>query len=351
MKVLGRILDTKLDPLMGSTGWCMLDGDCCFVCAMDGNSLTSLDVFNPAAMSVLQALTDPILGRLTGCEGIAIRGNYCHVGGYTSDRFTVVDKTDPSNMSIVASLQDAELLDGACTIDNFGDYDFVGAYNKHRLTVVRVNDPLNPVIVGNNFQDVVNLRNPTYVKCSRSGQYLFVTARGSDKFVTMSISNPLDISIAGSCPCGLRISGMCLSADEKLAYVADSQGNSLIVVDIEVPTAPSVLGTTAAVIPWALVPACVSGTRFILVTSYNGDEVAVVDAYDPANPFVVEFLQDAALLNGADDIKYRNGVAFVTLNAGGGLTSVSLKPRHVVTAKKCGSYSMRRCVSRSKVIT
>ena len=238
--------DSIFDAGMAGSGWCQLKGDYAFVTGANGDALTSINISNPADLSIGQVLTDPVLNRLEGCEGIEIKGNYAFVGGIYADTFNVIDITDPTDMSIVASLNDDVQLNGVATIAIYGNYAFVGAYYNSSITVVDITNPLAPSIVEIK-KDTDNLGLPVYIKVTSDGQNLFVVARGSDKFVVMDISNPLDISIKGSCSCGIvsqKLSGLAISDNEQYVFMTEyADGDSLHVIDVSVLTAPEVIGT------------------------------------------------------------------------------------------------------------
>jgi len=113
MRVVGSLHDPSI--FAGADG---LDvaGKFAYVVSGVSNSLSIVDISNPAAPTLTTNLTDD-LGRLNRAWGISVSGNYAYVAAGNmgdGDRLTIVDVSDPGHPMITGSVQDHQRRAGPC---------------------------------------------------------------------------------------------------------------------------------------------------------------------------------------------------------------------------------------------
>jgi hypothetical protein len=316
------VVDSITDEGIYTVGWLAISGNYAFLTSYNTNAFVSINISDPANLSIGQILTDDVLDRLNDCEGVAIKGNYAYVGSPGTNRFTVVDITDPTDMSVVASLQDATNFGKINSVDIYGNYAFVVSVDSDKVTSVDISTPANPSVADSLF-NINNTLNCKYCKVNAAGNYLFVSSAGKDTFFTVDISDPTNMSIAGSCACDAT-GGLCLRTDEQYAFVCDYTKDKLSVVDISTPSSPSVVGSVsnADILNYTAVPVYIPQTHTVAATSWFNKNVVFIDVSDPANPHIDEYYHDAVNLDACDDIKYSGGYLFVSIEHG--LTVLSI---------------------------
>ncbi len=119
---------------------------------------------------------------------------------------------------------------------------------------------------------------------ARSGNYLYV-ADGPAGLQVVDVSNPKKPKVVGSLVTGTYASSIAVSGN--YAYVGDN--NSMLIVDVSTPTAPTLVGTftdTARIDTPRDIAINSAGTLAAL--SYVAQEVLLVDVSSPASPVLVK---------------------------------------------------------------
>ena len=240
-----------------------------------GNSLTIVDVTNPATPTVVGTVTDP--NQLFGAYGVAVSadGHYAYVAyqgtllgqpsgpDTSSGGFSVIDLSTIGNPQIVANLDNGSLpapytgtnaLEHANSVAISGNYAYVSAFYNDSVTVIDISTPASPSIVK-------TIHDPA------------------------DLCNPNDLTVQGS-----------------LLYIADQNGGcttgapQLTIYDISTPTNPTLTGSLSD--PPVLGGAYrirVSGS-FAYISALGQAAVAAIDVSDPSNPRLSDFVQDPAHL-------------------------------------------------------
>ena len=147
-----------------------------------------VDISNSSSLSIVETIEDPLLKTP---ERIEIAGNYAYV--VSDENFSILNVSDPLNLSIVGNLNDIDFnsLSNMMDLVVFGTYAFFSNYFTNKFFVV----------------DILNPNSPAYV-------------------TSLSISNIHEIELNGTG------SGIIYDAN-----------NLLGAIDISTPTSPSLRGT------------------------------------------------------------------------------------------------------------
>jgi hypothetical protein len=225
-----------------------------------------------------------------------------------------------SNPTAVGSVSNATSLSGAGYVAVSGSYAYTAAYSAGTLTVVDISNPSSPQVVGQS-PSIPGLLNPSHIFIV--GTYAYVTSQNRNG------------------PKGTN------SND-------DGTGNSLTIVDISNPTAPTIVGTlhnsnvmfsphgVAVSGSYAFVAAqgCIAGLGPPCVPplTNNGDAFVVVDVGNPANPTIVASIANNNLpapwtgsgaLKHACSIAISGNYAYVTASYQNRLTIIDISdPLH-----------------------
>jgi hypothetical protein len=225
-----------------------------------GNSLTEVDISNPAAPVVVGSLHSA--ANLFGAYGIAVQGGYAFVasqGLLGSGQPSVPDTStgsfsviDVSSMQVVAHLDNGSLpppwtgknvFDHATSVAIAGHYAYVTAFDNARVTVVDISNPLTPTIVAS-LQDATNLAFPADLAVA--GHYLYVavqTGAFSPQFAEVDISNPANPTVVATLNSSLLYGAYRIRVRGDFAYVAASGASGVAMIDVSDPTLPRIAGS------------------------------------------------------------------------------------------------------------
>jgi hypothetical protein len=248
-----------------------------------------------------------------GVEGMTVSGDYAYVTIYGSDKFEIVDISNPASPALLSS---SATDDEVNYVSVQGKYAYVTSYGGQTLRVWDISNPTAPTSVGSvaigsksysnyvqgryvyvagaesNFLrifDVANPAAPAFVgSVSTTGNALGVYVKGKYAYVTdysgaylriFDVSNPASPSAAGFVATGAGPSYLYVQG--KYAYVPNSVGNTLKIFDVSDPATPALEGSVAT--GTAPAQAYVQG-RYAYVSIYNGTAVQVIDVSNPASP-------------------------------------------------------------------
>ncbi|CAK8988684.1 PKD domain containing protein, partial [Durusdinium trenchii] len=117
-----------------------------YACANYAARLSVVDVSDPSSPSIL-ASTEYDAANLVMCEGVAVDGNYAYVTTWSDSAsasyLAVVDISDPTSPSIVGSIIDGT-LGPAMTIAADEGHVYLPSGTGDGMIVVDVSDPSNP---------------------------------------------------------------------------------------------------------------------------------------------------------------------------------------------------------------
>lgn len=150
----------------------------CAYGSVGGGSVTIVNISDPLNPVIAGTYGSPALG---GCEGIAVSGNYAYATAYATDSLTILDISNPAAPSYVGSVADATYLNQAHEVIVIGNYAYVASQLYDGVTVVDVSTPAVPVIVDR----VADTQMNHAVRILNKGSYLYVSAYSADRVVVL----------------------------------------------------------------------------------------------------------------------------------------------------------------------
>jgi hypothetical protein len=217
-----------------------------------------------------------------------------------------------SSLSITGSLTDSTNLAGATSISMAGHYAYVAAYGdgsgsgsaSSRLTALDVADPAHPVFKGSTADARLAGADGVF----STGHYAYVAATNSNSLVIVDVSDPTAPMVVGAVhDDDLLNQAYSVFVSGQYAYVAAqgcvpkgctaSGGNALVVVDVADPSAPAIAGSYRDAIRTHHADSVqVVGNRAYL-TAFYSDTVTVLDVSNPASPSLVGSVTDPTNLH------------------------------------------------------
>jgi hypothetical protein len=252
-----------------------------------GNSLTIVDISNPASPTVVGSISSPTA--LFGAYGVAVQGSYAYVAyqgvlagqpqtpDTSTGGFSVIDITNPAGPKIVATIDNGSLtgslsngLYHATAVAISSHYAYVTAWAGGHLTVIDISNPTAPQIVYS-LADWPHLQYSNDITIQ--GNYAYIAAQtGSTNFqlVDVSLLNPARPVIVGALSNSTLLTG---------AYRVRVRGN------------------------------------YAYVAATSRSTVAAIDVSNPATPRIAGYLTDAAHLHSVDDVDIDSSGRYVIANS------------------------------------
>ncbi len=295
--------------------------------AVGGANFFVIDVSNPSAPTLVATLTDA--ARMTHVYGIYVAGSYAYVAtgyggsqGVGDDRLTVIDISNPKSPSIVGSLQDHTNLYYALHVYVSGNYAYVSAPYNNQLTIVDISNPADPLYAGS-VQDNTTLyrADGTWVQ----GRYAYVISHnfngpGVDYLNAIDVSNPKKPFIVSSLSSTNFRGGDQMYVSGKYAYVPGNanneptSGHTMSVVDISNPSSMSIVGSYTSSTYVGSSCYVFGAGKYVYLTSADNNRLTVVDVSNPTSPQMVGSVQDNSYLAGAVFVQVAGKYAYVTTN-------------------------------------
>ena len=143
-----------------------------------------------------------------------------------------------------------------------------------------------------------------------SGRYAYSSARDSNQFTVLDISNPKDISIEASISVSADLLyGVALRDSDSTAFVVGRDNNMVSAVDVSDPSNPSEVGTVSDAGLGGATGVDIIDETYIIVAARDTHSVLTIDAESPSNLSIVDQLTDTTVLKKADEIiVHRRGV-------------------------------------------
>jgi len=287
LKEVGFIKDTTV---LSAAESIYVSGKYAYIASHFSNTLSIFDISNPRTPTRVGYIKDEINAHyLGGAEGVYVSGKYAYVASRDDDSFTVIDISNPSQpveTGYAVNLTNASALEGAISVYVSGKYAYVVAEKSSSFTVFDISDPFNPkeasvLIDGINGVTGLGAAFGVYV----SGKYAYVAARGGHLTV-INISNPEKPVVLGSFTDTSSLRGAdSVYVSGKYAYVTAYSTDTLAIIDISNPFAPSLAGkivngagATALDYPFKVY---VVGD-YAYVPSYNDKSLSVFNISNPA---------------------------------------------------------------------
>jgi len=264
-------------------------GDYLFIPGGGNSTVRSIDVTDRANPVAADTLTDPTDTELFNMRGVATDGDWLYVTGeegvVVGDfLFTIVNVSDPTNMTIEGSVTSASFGLGRGVAVQ-GDFCYVVAGPGGNFLVVDVSDRTDPQIVGSvslfsESSDVI-----------ADGNFCYVTCSGTDRVVSIDVSVPtapvvedseIDATTLDGC------TGMALFGD--VLFVAVTTGDRLTAIDVSDPSNLAQISSLADTDFDGIsgVALTADGTRAVVGSYVIGDWVTLVDVSDPSAMVILD---------------------------------------------------------------
>ncbi len=222
-----------------------------------GNSLTVVDISNPAAPAVVPVPTQSA-SELFGAYAVAVSGNYAYVASQgvlsgqpqapqtSTGSFSVIDL---STGAIVANLQNASLtgsqtnwLQHATGVSIDGSFAYVTAFDSNRLTTIDISIPTDPVLKAS-LHDATNLGDPNDVATQGNFAYVANQVPSGMEFTVLNIANPpATPTVVGTVTDPTLVGSYRVRVNGNFAYVSANSASSVAGIDVSNPSAPRLAG-------------------------------------------------------------------------------------------------------------
>jgi hypothetical protein len=215
---------------------------------------------------------------------------------YISNRIYAhsMDITPDSNWITEVTSTNIASAGGMRGIDVVGDYAYITDINSAEMHVYDVSNPADPKMVGSvNLTTGNDLVEDSLGTIIVQGDYAYIYYMNRELYgvtnghvVVVDISNPANPTRVGQ-SVSLTATNFSYDLDVQGNYVyfADNQNSQLDIIDVTVPTNPTLVKTVSVTAPHAVV---VSGKyAYTVPEQTTNDPVSVVDISDPPNAFLV----------------------------------------------------------------
>jgi hypothetical protein len=150
-----------------------ISGNDAYVTAFSGHCLTTIDISNPAAPTLVASLHDDT--NLAAPNDVATQGNFAYVANQVPSgmEFTVVNISNPSAPTVAGTLTDPSLL-GAYRVRVNGNFAYVSANAAGAVAGIDVSNPAAPRLAGSVTDP--HLADVDGLALSGTGQYVIATS-------------------------------------------------------------------------------------------------------------------------------------------------------------------------------
>jgi hypothetical protein len=245
-----------------------VSGNYAYITSGSQNCLRVVDISNPTAPSIVATLSG-----LTGAGYVAVSGTKAYVTSSSGAYLKVVDISTPTSPAVVGTLS---TLTAAGRVAVSGSYAYVVSATGGTLRVIDVSVSTTPSLVGT----LSGLTSPYDVAIS--GNYAYVVNSNSTTMNIINVTTKASPALVGTAtglnsPLGVAVSG-------NYAYVTNSGTTTMSIIDISTPASPVVVGTATGLTSPADI--AVSG-NYAYVVSSNGAHLKVIDVSTYSSPVVV----------------------------------------------------------------
>jgi len=261
-----------------------------YVLSRAGDWLSVFDISNPEDIQILGHLAD---AHFNSSSGMAIIDELLYITSRLNKSLTVVDCTDMINFDvsqIVSSVQDSTILDKAHGVAVSNGYAYVVSEDSNTFTVINISDPTNLTIVN-------AISHPTYLFGAMSifisGTYAYVGAYYGNRLTIINIGNPEHPSIVSSMDGLSGISSVYVQDDK--AYVASSLDHTLTIIDVSNKTSPAINKRMTDNVNLNGIKDVVVIDNYAFVVSYFTKLLSIIDVSDSSAPRIVNSILDDRL--------------------------------------------------------
>ena len=270
------------------------------------------------------------------------------IGKASTANFGAINAADPSFFypapvaKVSHTATTGPFLSAPQVVTVVGNFAYVGSSSSTSFQILDITNPLLPVkrgsLVGTGTAGAANLSFPRGIAIA--GSYAYVTSSSNNSLQIINIANPDAPTATGSllngaggallsAPYGIAVSG-------SYAYIASSSSKALEIVNITNPAAPVHAGqlTNTTWLNGARAVA-VSGS-YAYVVSNTGNCLTVVNISNPAAPTLAATLAHNAagpLLSGPTAIAISGNYAYVTSATSNALQIIDISNPLILVAK------------------
>src|SRR3989344_559453 len=327
------VVGTKADALLDSIDYVAVQGRYAYVTGENTGTFTVIDISVPTAPVIVGYIgnvtnTANNLTDFNGPRGVIVDGRYAYVASGASDSITVIDISDPMNMSQLGVVSSSTQLDDCRYPALSGRYLFCAAINDDRITAVDVSNPRKPAIVSSSAVDTTDTNNPWRLEIQ--GKYAYVTVRfdslgntNGSRLTIFDISDPTSIIKVGSVTSGNLNDSRAMYVSGAYAYVGGYLSRSLVIFNISNVSAPSEVGHLNDSTNFNSIYDIKRAGNYLYVAS-ESDRFSVVDVSNPAAPFVHHAISSATQLDGVRAIALSGRYAYTAATVDDMLTVIDI---------------------------
>ena len=329
---------TKMNGARGIATFTLGGNTYAAVAAQAYNGVQILDVTDPSAITATDSITDSGSRELEGATGIAMfesgGSTYAAVAAFADNGVQILNVTDPSAITAAGSIANNStlLLAGAAGITTFesggSTYAAVASFTDSGVQILNVTDPSSVTATDNIANNsTLELNGAWGIATFESGgsTYAAVASRVDDGVQILDVTNPSDITAAGSITDpgtnadALELNGAWgiatfTSGGSTYAAVASNTDDGVQILDITNPSAITAAGSisddgtntdelelngAAGITTFES-----GGSTYAAVASFIDRGVQILDITNPSDITAAGGITntDALLLDGAYDI-------------------------------------------------
>lgn len=297
-------------PLNGP-GQMMASGPYLYVSAFDDDDLTILDISDPANISYVGSIADAAGVPLNGPGSVFVQGNYAYVAANQSNALTIIDVSNPSNPTFVSTLADGgagePYLTGLSQVFVAGNYAYITSVNDNALQVVDISDPFNPRAAGSLLDGGGSgpfFDQPYSLFVSGGYAYVVTYAFGGTSYVNViDVSDPTNPAYVSSIVDGgagtpYLTNATAIVYQNHYLYVSANGDDALEIIDVSDPLNP----THAGAVVHNGTSVLLNGPRttyvagdYAYTTAETSNTVTITDVSSSTNPTVVATVQDGGV--------------------------------------------------------
>jgi hypothetical protein len=225
-----------------------------------GNSLTIVNISNPLAPSVVGTVHDSsrlfgayavaVSGNYAFVASQGLLAGQPNTPDTSKGSFSVIDLTNPGSPTIVANIDNSSLsgaetnaLDHATSVTIAGNYAYVTSYYGSRLTTINISNPTDPSVVAS-INDPTNLLRPNDVAIQGNYAYVVNQISGAMELAVVNISNPAAPTVVAAIKDDALLAGSYrIRINGDFAYISGNGASTVAAVDISHPSAPRIAGS------------------------------------------------------------------------------------------------------------
>lgn len=300
-----------------------VSGNYAYIADNGADALVVVDISTPASPVEIGA----IFGTggpnyLNGAYDVAVSGSYAYVVSGVDGRLVIIDISTPSKPSREGTISTGISSPMSVCLYTIGgtEYALVGTAGN-RLTIIDVSTPSSPSYVdeydlGDNGSDVA--------ACTISGTEYAVVAADS-AIDTYDISTPSSITYKDSLSANTAAG---VYATSSYAYVADNDDDELVIVDISDPADMSQAGSISG----SGSPNYLGGARgvdvsgsYAYIVAQSDDALTIINVSTPASPSHVGTISGAGnYLDSPRGVRKSGNYAYVAAYTSGCLTIIDV---------------------------